>query len=225
MIRVAITTDRYDTASSTYARLGLEPVPVPCVRVDPAEGDVLAESREAASGADILMISSVRTLDLLWPKSPMPRVDVAAVGEMTAAAVAARGGRVAIAGRSGLDALIREAADLLVASRVVFPHAAGSDLSLLQTLRAQVGALIEFEVYRTVPMAAIDAPVAAVAFASPSAVEGWLLSRDLEQVVVGVIGRTTGAAVARHRPPDVVASQPSHTALARAMASYLEVSV
>lgn len=225
MIKVAITTDRYDTAASTFARRGLEPVPVPCIRVDPASGDVLAEAREKASGADFLLISSVRTLDLLWPKGSMPRVDVAAVGEMTAAAVEARGGRVAVAGRSGLDALIRDAADRLAGSRVVFPHAAGSDLSQLQVLRARVGTLIEIEVYRTVPVAAIDAPVGAVAFASPSAVEGWLLSRDLEQLVVGVIGPTTGAAVARLRPPDVVASQPSHTALARAMASYLEVSV
>jgi uroporphyrinogen-III synthase len=225
VIRVAITTDRYEMAASTYARLGLEPVAVPCIRVDPASGDVLAATREAAAGADVLLISSVRTLDLLWPKGPMPRVDVAAVGQMTAAAVEARRGRVAVTGRSGLGALIRDAADLLVGSQVVFPHAAGSDLSLLHALRAQAGALIEFEVYRAVPVAPIQTPVAAVAFASPSAVAGWLLSRDLERLVVGVIGPTTRAAVARLRPPDVVASQPSHVALARAMASYLEVSV
>ncbi len=37
--------------------------------------------------ADLLLITSVRTLDLLWPDGSMPAVEVAAVGERTAAAV------------------------------------------------------------------------------------------------------------------------------------------
>jgi uroporphyrinogen-III synthase len=67
--------------------------------------------------------------------------------------------------------------------------------------------------------------VHAVVFASPSAVTGWLLARDFEDVVVGVIGPTTQAAVGRHRIPDVIAPEPSHHSLARALTSYLEVSV
>jgi hypothetical protein len=39
---------------------------------------------------------------------------------------------------------------------------------------------------------------------------------------VGVIGNTTGAAVARIRPPDAVATRPSHKALALALANQLE---
>jgi uroporphyrinogen-III synthase len=65
-------------------------------------------------------------------------------------------------------------------------------------------------------------PVEAVSFASPSAVQGWLMTRGLDDVVVGVIGKTTGAAVARVRPPDTVATRPSHKALAGALADHLE---
>ena len=65
----------------------------------------------------------------------------------------------------------------------------------------------------------------AAVFASPSAVAGWLLSRDFDGLVVGVIGPTTWKAVARVRLPDVLASQPTHQTLAQALASYLEVAV
>ena len=65
-------------------------------------------------------------------------------------------------------------------------------------------------------------PVEAISFASPSAVQGWLITRDLDDVVVGVIGQTTAAAVARIRPPDAVATRPSHKALALALTDHLE---
>ena len=44
---------------------------------------------------------------------------------------------------------------------------------------------------------------------SPSAVTGWLLARGLEDVVVGVIGATTRAALERYRMPEVIAPEPS----------------
>lgn len=225
MIRVAITTDRFEGAAPSYRRVGFEPVSLPCIRVAPADEDMLAQAREAASSANLLIISSIRTLDLLWPNGSMPVVEVAVVGERTAAAVKARGGRVLLLGRAGLADLAEQAADLLDSCQVVFPHAAGSDHVALQVLRQWATDLRAFEVYRTVAVAPGSDPVAAAAFASPSAVEGWLLSRDFDGLVVGVIGPTTWEAVGRHRPPEVVASQPSHHALAQTLASYLEVGV
>lgn len=225
MIRVAITTDRFEGAARSFRRLGLEPVSLPCIRVEPANNGMLAQAREAASVAELLLISSVRTLDLLWPNGSMPAVEVAVVGERTAAAVAARGGRVVVSGRSGLSALVEQVSDRLGPSRVAFPHAVGSDPLAVEALKEWAADLQEFEVYRTVPVAPELTEARAVAFGSPSAVEGWLLSRDFDGLVVGVIGSTTREAVARHRPPEVVAPQPSQEALARAMASYLEVSV
>lgn len=225
MIRVALTTDRFETVAPEFTRLGLEAVSMPCIRIAPASSHLLNEAREAALTAELLLITSARTLELLWPDGSMPSAPVAAVGEGTATAVTARGGRVSYVGRSGLGALVEQTAESLSASRVVFPHAAGSDPVALAELREQARGLSEFEVYRSVPVAPSTDRVEAVTFASPSAVEGWLLSRRLDSVVVGVIGPTTGAAVHRHRPPDVMAPTPSHRALARALASYLEVTV
>lgn len=222
MTRVAITTDRFDSVSPAYALRGLEPVPLPCLRVEPAGDDALTDAREAAADADLLVVTSPRTVSLLWPEQEMPEVEVAAVGESTAAAVARSGGRVVAAGRSGLMGLIEIVADRLRESRVVFPHAGGSDLAASQRLRQLTSHLEEHVVYRTVPVAPDTTGVEAVSFASPSAVQGWLVTRDLRDLVVGVIGKTTGAAVARIRPPDVVATRPSHQALALALSDYLE---
>jgi uroporphyrinogen-III synthase len=223
--RVGVTTDRFAEAAAAFALVGLEPVSLPCIQVVPASDQVLAQAREAASMADLLLISSVRTLEVLWPNGAMPGVEVAAVGARTAAAVEARGGQVSLLGRAGLADLVERAADRLVSSRVVFPHAAGSDPEALGSLAERAINLRAFEVYRSHLVAPGPDPVQAVVFASPSAVEGWLLSRALDDLVVAVIGPTTWAAVARHRPPEVMAPQPSHRALARALASYLEVAV
>jgi uroporphyrinogen-III synthase len=225
VIRVAITNDGFERAAPAFRGVGLDPVWLPCIRVEPADAALLARAREAALAVDLLLVSSVRTLDLLWPDRSMPVVDVVAVGERTAAAVEARGGRVVLSGRSGLADLVARSGDRLASDRVAFPHAAGSDPAALKAIREQATQLLEFEVYRTVPVAPDRTPVAAVAFGSPSAVEGWLLSRDFAGLAIGVIGPTTWEAVARHRLPEVLAFEPSHEALAAALASYLEVTV
>ena len=225
MIRVAITTDRFEEVAPFFRRLGLEPVWLPCIRLGRADDVVLARAREAASSAELLLISSSRTLDLLWPDGSMPAVDVAAVGEQTAAAVEAWGGRVILSGRSGLTHLVAQMTDRLASSRVVFPHAAGTDPMTLERIREQATNLDEFEIYRTVAVAPESTQVQAAVFGSPSAVDGWLISRDFDRLVVAVIGPTTWEAVARHRPPEVVAAQPTYQALARSLSSYLEVAV
>jgi uroporphyrinogen-III synthase len=223
VIRVAVTTDRFDAAAPHFAEVGLDPVSLPCIQIEPADEAVLTQARHAALGADLLLITSIRTLDLLWPDAQLPGVAVAAVGEATAAAVVSRGGRVVEVGSVGLSALTTKASNRLGGSRVVFPRSEGSDHQALEELRAKAGQLAEYEVYRVIPIAPDRAPVEAAVFASPSAVEGWLLGRDFRDIVVGVIGPTTRRAVSRRRPPNVISPDPSHRALARAMASYLEV--
>jgi uroporphyrinogen-III synthase len=232
MTRVAITTDRFESAGRPFRRFGLEPVALPCIRIEPADATVLARARRAAAVCDLLVITSVRTVDLLWPEA-MPPSPVAAVGERTAAAVTARGGRVVVAGRAGLDDVIDRLDTLLESAGVVFPHAGGSWSNpakspalrtAVEALRARAASLTEFEIYRTTSLPPAADAVAAVAFSSPSAVAGWHLSRSFDGLVIGVIGSTTRLAVSVHREPEVVAPRPSHDALARAMASYLEVS-
>jgi uroporphyrinogen-III synthase len=226
LIRVAITSDRVDKAAPLYRGAGLDPVWLPCIKVEPARDDVLARAREAAFDADIILLSSARTVDLLWPHEPIPSVDVVAVGVATAAAVTRRGGRLIISGDSGLAGLASQAGtELGAAARVVFPRSAHSDPATLRSIRDLAPGLTEFEVYRTQPIAPEKSEVRAIAFSSPSAVEGWHLTRNLDGLVVGVIGATTLAAAARYRHPDVVASVPSHRVLAQALASHLEVKV
>lgn len=155
----------------------------------------------------------------------MPGVDTAAVGPSTAEAVVKAGGRVSLTGDAGLARLVELAAQRLDDGRVVIAHAAGSDPVGLARLRRSTPNLEEREVYRSVPVAPDAVVVDAVAFASPSAVDGWHLTRDLEDVVVGAIGATTANAVARHHVPDVIASSPSYPALAEAIATFMEVKV
>lgn len=222
-MRVALTTDRFDGVAPLYVTAGLDPVWLPCLRVEPAPEDVMARAREAAAGADIMILSSARTVTWLWPQGPMPSVDVVAVGSATTSAVTERGGRVVLTGNSGLAELAANAGTRLAASRVVFPRSADSDPDALRVIRQLAPDLLEFEVYRVQPVAPQNTEVQAVAFASPSAVVGWHLARNLLGLVAGVLGPTTSAAVSRYRRPDVVAPSPSHRALAQALASHLEV--
>jgi uroporphyrinogen-III synthase len=222
MSSVAITNDRFEKIASIYRDRGLEPVPIPCVHVEVAGEQVLSDAREAAADADLILISSARIIALLWPDGEMPDVEVAVVGEATADAVRRAGGRVAVTGCAGLLDLIDAVVDRLRRARVVFPHAGGTDLAASRRIREISGTIEEHLVYRTAPRAAGPTRVDAAAFASPSAVQGWLLTRDLDDVVVGVIGPTTAAAVARIRPPDVVAPRPAHRCLAMALDEHLE---
>ncbi len=225
MNKVAITTDRYRSVAPLFASRGMVPVETPCVRVDPCPKEILDRVRVVARTAGLLVITSARALDILWPDGRMPPVDVAVVGERTAVEARAKGGRVVLVGTGGLIDLVDAASPNLVDSLVVFPHGRGADQCGLAALRRITRDLVEVEIYGAVSIAPGSDSVDAVAFASPSAVTGWLLSRDLGSLVVGVIGPTTAEAVARYREPDVVAPTPSHRELAKAMASHMEVSV
>ncbi len=220
---MAVTTDRFSKAAPHFARAGLEPVPTPCILMRPASAEILGRARRAAGVADLILITSARTVELLWPAGGMPACDVAAVGPATAEAIVSAGGRVVRTGGGGLADLVDSLAGHLDGLRVAVIRAAGSDITALHRLDALVSELEDHVVYRVEPIGPERTPVDAVAFASPSAVDGWLLTRSLDHVVVGVIGDTTAAALASHRVPDVVASRPSFPALASALSSFMEV--
>jgi uroporphyrinogen-III synthase len=150
-------------------------------------------------------------------------VETAVVGTSTRSSVEAAGGTVTIVGDAGLARLAELLAGRVEGRRVVIAHAERSDPEAMRRLREAVPDLEEHLVYRTVSIPPAGDRVDVVAFASPSAVSGWALSRRFDEVVVGVIGDTTAAAMARHRMADVVADRPTHPALARAIASFMEV--
>ena len=225
MTRVGVTSDRFDVVAAGYADAGLEPVALPCIRIQPAPSRDITHVRERAIRADLLMITSPRVVSLVWPDGRMPDVDTAVVGRSTASRVERAGGRVTQVGNAGLARLVELTADQMEGRCVMIAHAEGSDPAAMARLREIAPDLEEHPVYRAVPVAPGADRVDAVAFASPSAVNGWGLSRSFDDLVVGAIGATTAAAIARHRVADVIADRPSHSNLARAIASFMEVNV
>ncbi|CAN5792206.1 hypothetical protein BH23ACT4_BH23ACT4_03170 [soil metagenome] len=193
---------------------GLQPVVLPCIAVLPASDAVLEQARRAVAYSEWLLVTSARTVEYLWPHGQIPDVEVAAVGLRTAKAVTNAGGAVSLVGESGSVALMSEVAALVEQATVCFPHGRGADLSQLRVLEEVARTVSTWEVYATESIPPALDPVDAVAFGSPSAVEGWLRSRGLEDVVVGAIGETTGEALAElGHPPDVVADRPEYSEL------------
>jgi uroporphyrinogen-III synthase len=155
---------------------------------------------------------------VLWPDGGMPGVPVAAVGPATARAVIKAGGLVAVEGRRGSRALVEDLGT--VRGRVVvFVHAAGASADTADRLAAKGAVVDAHAVYRTRPIPPGDALVDSVAFASPSAVDGWLLARSLEGMVVASVGETTASYLeGRGHRSDVVATRPTFPSLADALA-------
>jgi uroporphyrinogen-III synthase len=221
--RVAVTTaaDRAGALTAALWDEGLQPVELPCIRVEGADAAVLRRAREAAEQADLVLLTSMRSIEILWPENGFPGTPVAAVGGATAERVRSRGGRVVETGTGGAAQLIGTLD--LAGKTVAYPHADGTDPSVLAALEAGARRVVALPIYRTAPIGPAGDLVDGAAFASPSAVLGWTMTRSLAGLVVGAIGPTTGAALeARHRVPDVVAFPPSFDSLARELARHLE---
>lgn len=204
--RVAVTTsvDRYERWAAEVLARGHEPVRLPCIEVRPLPG--VERLRRAAVTADLLVITSGRTVEFMWPAATMPPVGVAAVGRATARTVERSGGRVDFVGDGDGDDLVDLLADVVADKMVVFPHAAGSDLSRIDRLKNAGATVISGPVYESVPVAPGPDPVDATVFGSPSAITGWLLSRSVADAgVVAAIGATTAGEWVRHggTPPSI----------------------
>jgi uroporphyrinogen-III synthase len=201
---------------------GLRPVVLPCIEVVPARESVLEEARRSAAASDWLLVTSARTVEYLWPHGRFPEVEVAAVGAATAAAVTDAGGTVRLVGSSGSIDLISVLVAMVEDATVCFPHGRGADISKGQSLAEAGGKVSTWEVYTTESMPPALDPVDAVAFGSPSAVDGWSQSRDFAGVAVGAIGKTTAMALSgRGHSVDVVADPPEYGKLLEQLSSSL----
>ena len=224
MTRVAITTtdDRAATLVETLIAHQMEPVRLPCIEVTAAPEHVLEEARSRSVSADWIVLTSPRAVSLIWPSGGMPDVPVAAVGNSTAAAVEAAGGRVQAAGHVGAAELIATVAQRIAGESVVFPHAAGADPSTIAGLQSAGARVAAMPVYQTHPVAPPLDPVDAAVFGSPSAVTGWTMSRSLTGLVLAAIGKTTARAlVERGHEAHVVPDTPGFTALVTALDEYM----
>jgi len=222
-MRVAVTTatDRASSQIQALETRGLEPVPLPCIQINPGSDSDLARARSASSWCDWLVLTSPRAVRILWPDGGMPRARTAVVGPTTASAVEMAGGTVALVGDSGAAGLVSRLAPHVAGRTVLLPHAAGSDPDTVAGLEAAGAKVTAVPIYEAQPVAPAHDQVDAALFGSPSAIDGWCRSRSLDDLVVAVIGATTEhALVGRGRAADVVAPRPDFDSLADAIHSH-----
>ncbi|MDF1595314.1 MAG: uroporphyrinogen-III synthase [Acidimicrobiia bacterium] len=225
MKRVAVTTsaDRAQAAAMPFTFLGLQTVLLPCIGVESSAEPELEAVRAIALLTDLLVVSSKRTIDILWPEGPLPAVDFAVVGAATARAVQARGGRAAMIGTGGSAQLVEMLAPHVTGRSVAWPHGRGADPRPLQQLAGHAREFSAPIIYTSVPLAPPSDPVDVITFASPSAVSGWQLSRPLDKPVAA-IGESTRLAVNRTgTSATIVAEAPTFQSLAEAVAKHLGV--
>ena len=223
MKRVAVTTTA-DTAPRVADALishGLVPIMLPCIAISPAPPEDLAELRTQASKADLIVVTSARAVRVTWPNGDMPAIPVAVIGPSTAAAVEEAGGVVETIGGGGASELV---ASLDVEGRfVVFPHARAFDPSTTAGLEGRGAKVYAATVYDTIPIAPNDDKVDAAIFGSPSAIDGWMLRRHLDGMVIGAMGATTASALRVRGVEDpVVPGRPGFEELAEALAERIK---
>ena len=161
--------------------------------------------RSAAEKADWVVLTSRRAVETMWPQAMPTHPKVAAVGAATAVAVAAAGGHLALTGSGGAAELCDLLRGRVSEQVVVFPHAAGAGPETAEMLISEGAQVVAAVAYETLSMAPADDPVDAVTLASPSAVAGWMMSRNLNGVVVAAMGPTTAQAIRDFGiEPDVV---------------------
>ena len=247
-------TDAADSLARALAAHGLRAWHVPTVATapPPRPGD-LDDAIETLPEADWLVFTSPRAIPAIcsrprwaqvWP-GVATRVQIAAVGPATAAALRAIGMSAAIVsqepGRDGLLPAMTAAAQSIAGRRIVWPRGAGAHDAWARAAE-RAGAHVTAPVaYCTVgvPVEALAALVtavrargmAAITFLSPSSATSLARVfpeaslRELHaRVAVATIGPTTAQALlALGASPDVVAATPTVDALAAGLARHLAI--
>jgi len=225
-MRVAVTTatDRAENAAAIVTGANLEPVLLPCIRIQRADEPALAEFRAKAARADLVVATSARAIEVTWPQG-MAALRVAAVGEATAAAARAAGAEVTATGTGGAEALVGQLAHLS-GSTIAYPHAGGADPIVATRLSERGATVIDLIAYTAVPVSPPPDPVEAVIFGSPSAVAGWTSARSLDGLIVASIGPRTSQALHRvGAPPVVEPAAPRLEDLVAALAGHLNARI
>lgn len=226
MPRVAVTASVEASAgmAAELVVVGLRPVALPCVRIRKADDVDLARARAAVEEADLVVLTSSRALDVLWPDGVIPATPIAMLTAAGAARVEERGGRVVHVGNGNPSDFIAYLGRKAAGKRVAYPHAEGVDPRVVVSLADAAGDLVAVAVYGWIPTAPALDPVEAAVFESSLAVYGWMQARELSGIVASAIGPATAAALRRHgRGPDILVRRPLFGMLAETLASALIV--
>jgi hydroxymethylbilane synthase len=200
--------------------MGFRHVHAPAIAIEPAPAGELERARDALGTYDWVVVTSRRGVDALLPTGsvPPPGLRWAAVGESTAAALAARGVQAdCVPGAATADAIPAAMAALgpLGGSRVLLARADAAGAELPAALRAMGASVDDVIAYRTVVgpkseepglLAALaDPQLEVVVFASGSAVRGvatvaraGLGDAALQKLKIITIGPKTSAVARDH---------------------------
>jgi uroporphyrinogen-III synthase len=210
-LRLGLTTtlDRATSLMPAVAALGFEGIALPCISVKTTPGGVQAFSA-ALQNADVLVFTSARAVAIV-AQVGLPDIDVLVVGSETAAAIEKLGWPAPRVGSQGIQYLVDEARGLLEGRRVVVAGARKMVESGAVALAKLTAHVTIVELYTTTSVAPPREHVDAVVFGSPSAVDGWHLTRKLSGMLVGAVGQTTAGALRRLGiEPDVIPEFPSY---------------
>lgn len=217
-MRVAVTTsaDSFEVVAQSFRAVSLEPVPAPCIAVHAVDAAALSEVRALVERIGAVIVTSARTVGIVWGNR-VPDVAFVTVGAASTAAVVAAGGRVELEGEGGLADLVH-LLNGFSGPAIVFPHATGSDPGLLMGTSTPIHSR---PVYYTEPIRPPDVAVDAVAFGSPSAVDGWFIRGGTDGMVVAAIGETTSRRLQEFGVrSDVVPNRPGFAEMAQSLAEY-----
>jgi uroporphyrinogen-III synthase len=222
--------------------LGFRPVMRRLIRIENA-GDEMHDAVALLPRTDWLLFTSaeaVRSLDRVrrvqqkeWPSG----IRAACVGPATAEAAAEAGLAIGLVpqvfdGAALADALIRE--NPVASQTFLWPRAEAANSGLADRLREAGARVTDIVAYRTVVNAPggrrlqrdLDAgTIGAILFFSPSAVDAYmeLVGAGDRDVIIGVIGRSTGERAAMHGlPVHVQAATHTIRALAVALREYVD---
>ena len=247
--RVLVTrpAEQATTLADALCRVGAEPVHCPTIEIgDPPDWSDLDRALRAASANvfDWVVLTSANAVQRVTRRLAalgLPNLGsarLAAVGDATAAALAAAGlGVDVVPHRQDAEGLAAAMSERGMAGRqVLYPHGSLARETLPTLLTAAGATVTTVEAYRTVPVATLPDDVVTalrrgefdvLTFASPSSVEGLGngLGGDvtmLEDVPAVCVGEVTAAAARAAGFRHVVAArQPSAEAVAAAVASVL----
>lgn len=215
---VAITRSRAQAApfAQALAARGGIPVLFPTIEIRPLDDPAaLDHALHGAHQYAWIVFTSANAVTTVWERlrilgqTTLPgSTKIAAVGSATAAALAARGARLAAMPTDFNGAAIAGALGGLAGCRVLLPHADIGRAETAEAIRQAGGAVEEVVAYRTVPAApdpagltSLRADVDVVTFTSPSTVRNFVTlvgpeARDLlGRSLVACIGPVTAAAV------------------------------
>lgn len=223
MWRVGITTSAEEFPKYHHALEGegVHAISLPCISFSPSSTSVLDVARSQVQHASWVVLTSPRTVQVLWPSGGMPPTPALCVGPTTASHCTSAGGTVHTIGTGGAGELIQQVIPLVAGSTVAFPHAEAADPQVTAALAANC--TVEASVvYRTELVPPGEDSVDAVIFSSPSAVTSWCEHRALGDIVIAALGTTTAAELdKRGYPASIIPEHPDVLECCTQLAHYL----